>query len=334
LGGIEIPVFSLSAGGTLAYVRHEAWTDSATLVWVNREGNVTPVEGQPLPANSNNFSLSADRRRLTFMTGGSFDIWTYDLEDGISNKITTFPGFDGLPIWADDDERIVFSSGRSGINSLWWKSADGMGEAEELLPAGPEERPRFPVSWSSRGIVAYTEMPEAAAFDIGFLWVEGDRSPRPFATNPKVEDFGQFSPDGDLFAYESNETDTFHVYIEPVPQTGDRIRVSRGGGYGPFWSADGRQLFFAEPGGRGSGTLLEPACGAQVLVSEITTGPQLEASAPEPFFECPEDVTGIWPFETARGFLGIERKPPPRIRQVEVVLNFFDLLERLAPNGR
>jgi Tol biopolymer transport system component len=326
MGGIELPVFSLSAAGTLTYVHHEAWTDPARLVWVDREHNVTPVEGQPLPAQPGNFSLSRDGRTLTFQSQGIYDIWTYDLEQGVLNQITTYPGFDGFPIWADGDRRIIFSSARSGEPyNLWSRSADGMGEAEEILPFDPEAAGRYPMSWSTNGVLAYLE-----PWDIWLLPMDGDRTPLPFRATEASESGAQFSPDGDLLAYHTNERETWEVYVEPVPQTGEIIKVSTGGGVRPFWSADGTQLFFTKPGAARTG-LLGPGGGRQVFVAQIHTEPELRNDPPELFFERPESVEAIWPFETSQGFLGFERDPSPEIRQVKVVLNFSEELRRLDP---
>jgi WD40-like Beta Propeller Repeat len=52
------------------------------------------------------------------------------------------------------------------------------------------------------------------------------------------------SPDGQWLAYESSESGTREIYLEPFPQTGSRTRVTTGGGRRPLWSPDGKELFF------------------------------------------------------------------------------------------
>ncbi len=52
------------------------------------------------------------------------------------------------------------------------------------------------------------------------------------------------SPDGDSYAYTSNETGRREVYLENFPQGGGKQRVSSAGGEDPVWSRDGTQLFF------------------------------------------------------------------------------------------
>ena len=193
---------------------------------------------------------------LTFRTNGPYDIWTYILAEGYVNKVTLYPGWDGYPTWADSDQRIVFSSARAGTGafSLWWKSADGMGEAEELLPSDPGGRSRYPQSASRDGVLAFRELHESNRNDIWLLPLEGDRNPQPFATTSANEFGARFSPDGEFLAYHSDESGVYEVYVEPIPQTGERIRVSRGGGATPFWSADGAQVFFQVPPDWGVGS--------------------------------------------------------------------------------
>jgi hypothetical protein len=39
------------------------------------------------------------------------------------------------------------------------------------------------------------------------------------------------------------------VFVQPFDKPGDRIQVSRAGGIGPIWRADGRELFYEGQGG-------------------------------------------------------------------------------------
>jgi hypothetical protein len=45
-------------------------------------------------------------------------------------------------------------------------------------------------------------------------------------------------------AYASNETGRYEVWLEPLPRTGTRYQLTRGGGSHPLWMADGRSLYF------------------------------------------------------------------------------------------
>jgi eukaryotic-like serine/threonine-protein kinase len=55
---------------------------------------------------------------------------------------------------------------------------------------------------------------------------------------------GNFSPDGRLVAYTSNESGRFEIYVETVPPSDQKSPVSTNGGYEPRWRADGREIYY------------------------------------------------------------------------------------------
>jgi Tol biopolymer transport system component len=53
-----------------------------------------------------------------------------------------------------------------------------------------------------------------------------------------------FSPDGRWLSYGSNELGTYQVYVRAFPDKGGRWQISTAGGEYPFWSRNGRELFY------------------------------------------------------------------------------------------
>ena len=82
----------------------------------------------------------------------------------------------------------------------------------------------------------------------------------------------QFSPDDHWVAYVSDESGESEIYVQRVPATGERIRVSNSGGVQPRWRRDGRELFYAEPRGK-------------LMAVALRYGKTLEADAPVPLFD-------------------------------------------------
>ena len=78
----------------------------------------------------------------------------------------------------------------------------------------------------------------------------GDRTPVPVATSSFDEREGQFSPDGKWIAYQSNESGTFEIYVQPFPKADGRWQVSQGGGGQVRWHPGGHELFFMGLDGR------------------------------------------------------------------------------------
>jgi len=53
---------------------------------------------------------------------------------------------------------------------------------------------------------------------------------------------GHFSPDGRWFAYTSNESGKYEVYLQSFPTTGGKWQISNAGGAQPHWRCDGKEL--------------------------------------------------------------------------------------------
>jgi WD40 repeat protein len=83
----------------------------------------------------------------------------------------------------------------------------------------------------------------------GVFPIDGDRKLRPIVQTAFVESDGQFSPDGQWIAYQSNESGQFEIYVQKYP-TGGRERISPNGGAQVRWRADGRELFYLALDGR------------------------------------------------------------------------------------
>src|SRR6185436_1641020 len=88
--------------------------------------------------------------------------------------------------------------------------------------------------------------------DLYLLNLTDEPKPKPvFSEARHWIDGGRFSPDGRYFAYVSNEAGPFEVYVASVEDPEKRWKVSRelangwaGGGGGPRWRADGKELFY------------------------------------------------------------------------------------------
>jgi hypothetical protein len=65
-----------------------------------------------------------------------------------------------------------------------------------------------------------------------------------YLDSPFNERLAQFSPDGKWMAYESEESGSPEVYVQPIPATGNKRQISVMGGVHPRWRHDGKQLFY------------------------------------------------------------------------------------------
>ena len=68
-----------------------------------------------------------------------------------------------------------------------------------------------------------------------------------FLSAPGDQWHGNFSPDGRLVVYSSNESGRFEVHVQTFPLTDRQWTVSTTGGYQPRWRADGREMYHLSP---------------------------------------------------------------------------------------
>jgi hypothetical protein len=147
----------------------------------------------------------------------------------------------------------------------------------------------------------------------------GDKKPFTFVATKAVERGGVFSPDGRWVAYQSNETGTFEVYVQPFPPTGGKNQISRNGGVLPSWRRDGKELFFlgqAEPG--------------LMAVTIDITKQQLEAAIPQRLFVANIVAAGR-PYGVARDgqrFLINGNAERTNVEPITVVVNWLAAIQK------
>jgi serine/threonine-protein kinase len=122
-------------------------------------------------------------------------------------------------------------------------------------------------------------------------------------------------------AYTSDESGQYEVYVKPYPELSGAWAISTNGGEEPIWSRDGKSLYY-----RNGDTWLEVP---------ISFDPNFSMGTPRVVLEGPYiNVPGRSYDLSADGskFLVILDEGTEEFsRHVEVVLNWFDELERLVP---
>ena len=252
------------------------------MVWVNREGKVLGRVGAV--QNAIFFpEISPDGKSIAVSARdgevNDRDVWIHDVTSGSKRVHSPAKGNDNFPIWSPDGKQIVWTSSRTGEYEVY--------RQDSLLLKQPASQ--YPRSISPGGKwLLYTHADKKR--DLYLLNLEGEPKPKPvFPGAPYWTDAGRYSPDGRYFAFVSNEAGPFEVYVASVEDPQKRWKVSRelsngwgGGGSGPRWRADGKELFYT--------------MGDAMLAVEVSTEGQFKSGAVKRLFAAP-GMMGNFPDE-------------------------------------
>ncbi len=316
--------YAISDNGTLVYVPDSPSASSQhSLVWVDRVGKETLVSKERREFGSPRISPDGTQVAVAIGDGGMQNLWIYDLGSESFRRLTFESG--SLETWSPDGTWIIFQEqDENGHRMISRQLADGSGPVEHLTVPNPGSM--MPGSLTPDGsVLVFTE----ASQDILVLQMEGDSEPQPFITSPNPECCAKFSPDGQWVAYVSQELGPNHVYVSPYPEPDVKWLVSdEEGGGEPVWSPDGTELFYRS--------------GDKMMLVPVQTEPTFNAGKPEILFErryvkSRRGTPGYQYYDISpdgKRFLMIKEEAlPEAAAQINVILNWFEELKRLAPTN-
>ena len=266
--------FDLARDGSLVYVAGDvAQIAERALVWVDRAGREEPLATPSVSYQRPRVSPDGARVAVDVADSDGTDIWVHDLARGTETRLTTDPADDRAPLWSPDGARVVFASNRDGgQEALFWKLADGPGDAEHLMSPGEARATIEASAWSVDGqTLLFWSSGSGISPNIGLLSMEGERASEMLFDTEFQEAAPAISPDGGWIAYHSDETGQNEVYVQRFPGLGDKEAISTDGGGQPLWSPDGKELFYRN--------------GDEMMVVPVETDPTFSAGAPEVLFE-------------------------------------------------
>ena len=232
--------FAVSAAGTLVVDRPPPVIHQ--LVWVDREGRQFAVTGPA--AVIDDFALAPDDTRvaasITHVDSSTSDLWLFDSERPEGNRLT-FAGGTRSPVWSPDGRHLYY---RSFPPLGVWLLTVGATEPVSVATAGDVGNVRD-ITRDGAYLVFTSNPPRPD------VWIQ--RVGMPAERRVLVE--GQFpapqarvSPDGRWLAFTLVLSSGAEVFVQPFDRPGQRVQVSRGGGFGAVWRADSRELFYESAG--------------------------------------------------------------------------------------
>jgi serine/threonine protein kinase/Tol biopolymer transport system component len=259
--------FAVSASGSLVYRTGEAG-QPIQLQWFDRTGK--PLERIGEPGLFRGLALSPDETRVAMTRRsperGRSDVWTVQLSTGVSTRVTFDPASDDDAVWSPDGLTLAFWSDRNGKYGIYRRT---LGSSADIV-VYESSTPTYLGNWSRNGkFLLYHNVQGIVA-----LPMTGPREPLRLIESPYAKDEPHFSPDGQWFAYNSNESGAFEVYVASFPAAEKRRQVSLGGGGVPWWRADGRELFYMSRDGK-------------LMAVPVTPGPAPEFGIPTVLFQTP-----------------------------------------------
>jgi serine/threonine-protein kinase len=313
--------FAIAETGTLIYAAGDPNAAERPLMWVDRSGAARPIVDRQ--ASFWWPRISPDGKRIAVDIDAAFSkVWVVDIERGTLTRASQLAGNHERAEWSPDGSHITFGADPTGTGRyrLFADRVDGTGSASLVLDSGQSSSP---LDWSADGQWLLYQQTDAASGHDLWAYSANDRKSRPFLQTAANESLAVFSPDSRWVAYVSDESGRPEIYVRPFPGPGTRTPISSDGGTAPLWSRDGRELFFAR-----ENTLFSVPV---VPGSTFTTG------ATRRVFSGPYDFEVIYQnYDVApdgRHFVIPGSRVDSSPRQLELVLNWFEELTRLAPEG-
>ena len=260
--------FSASETGVVAF---HGGTSDTELLWfdragrqIGRLGSRAAFLGPRVSPDGGKVAVAVDDWRT-----GAPDVWIYDRDTGIPNRLTADPRLADSPVWSADGSVLYFRSALDGSPDLFTRRADGSGGKDRLLEFDGVEIP-YDVSRDGRQLL-FADANRQSHNDLWTLSLPGPSPPRVYLRTPYDETDARFSPDGRWVAFMSNETQSPEIYVAPIDDPGAKQRVSIAGGTGPRWRSDGRELVYLTPD-------------STLMSVPIDLGQRLHAGVPRPLF--------------------------------------------------
>ena len=328
-GATGVAFFGVSDNGSLIYapgpVLGTATALDLALIDITT-GIGTPLKLSPAAYEFPRVSPDGKRIAVDIDDGRDANIWIHDLSGATSLRRLTNGGRNLFPVWSADGQRVAFQSDRDGDLGIFWQSADGSGTAARLTKPD-KDTAHVPESWSPDGKQLMFAVTQGLRNTLSMVSLQ-DNKVVPFSdVRSTFLPGASFSPDGRWVTYAVGRSlNEISVFVEPFPSNGSKYLIAAEGIH-PFWSPDGKKLFYRWRG--------------QTFAVSVTTQPTFAFGNPIPMngtyrergpqFERQNDIT-----PDGKQFVGVVARGTAAssvttAAQLQVVLHWFEELKARVP---
>ena len=332
-GATDTANFAVSDTGTLVMIPADPNAGAqarieTTLTWVDRGGRE-----EPFPVRPDDYTyvrISPDGTKVALVIGAARNrptrpaIWIFDQRTGTLSLLTADPEGDDGPVWSSDGSRIFFRSQRGETDGVYAIDVQ-TGETTVLAASADFPFPRPSTVSPDDQTLGLSFAFNLVNRNLATLSLAGGEFVSLLATEAQESD-PAISPSGTWLAYSGAVGDaTSEINIRPFPAV-SRTRIPVSAGDSPVFSRDGSELFFFD--GRGLSAV------------PVTYEPTLRVGTPQRLFDSRDYmwslVGRIWDADpSGQRFLMIrqpaEAATQAQSGQIDVVLNWFEELERRVP---
>lgn len=195
-------------------------------------------------------SISRSGRRLVFTRRlVDTNIWQVELpgKGGSPTRAAKWISStrtDAAPEFSPDGKRIAFTSNRSGAMQVWTCSREGSNPTQ--LTNLPEPGASL-ATWSPDGAHLAFNSAVRGHQDIYVVPSQGG-APRLLTQDSATHSAPNWSHDGRWIYFSGNATGRFEIWKVPVAG-GAAVQMTKGGGYRPIESSDGRYVYYERTAG-------------------------------------------------------------------------------------
>jgi eukaryotic-like serine/threonine-protein kinase len=193
--------------------------------------------------------LSPDGREVVFETietsadgrvvGAS--LWVQGLADPETRRrLAPVAGpMNWAALWTPDGRELVFLVSGERPDAIYRRAADGTGSELHLVDGRSAE------SWTASGSqMTYLTLRGDGDYGISLLDLASGTGRTLIDLPGSAEHSSSISPDGGWFAFATNETGRYEVWVAPLDDPQSRHRITDSGGGHPLWSPDGSFIYF------------------------------------------------------------------------------------------